>query len=118
MCEKLNLVADSTQPEENAVGFFVRSGYFTNDNYSMDPSAGFYQATWTFYLHQGTITILPNTSDLEESVFGYAGFESGKTLWFRIVSGTQHFFQVNGYVAIVTDPAPGNGRNVYIYFAK
>jgi hypothetical protein len=114
---KTPVTADSTQPKENAIGFFARASYLTDGELNVE-NQSFLVQNWTLFLPQGTITFSPNSSYLEEQVFGNFAFSPSRTLIFRIVSGTRNFFAVNGYVAIVTDPEPGTGRNVYVYFAK
>lgn len=114
---KTPVTADSTQPKENAIGFFARASYITDGELDVK-NQSFLVQNWTLFLPEGSISFSPNSSYLEEQVFGEFAFNPNRTLWFKITSCTRNFLFSSGYVAIVTDPEPGNGRNVYIYFAK
>ena len=114
---KLPVTSDSTQPPENAVGFIAAARYVTDGSLSVE-NQSFLIQNWTLFLPEGTISFSPNSSYLESAVFGTFAFDVNQTLIFRIVSGTKNFFASNGYVVIVTDPEPGTGRNVYVYFSK
>ena len=114
---KSPITADSTQPKENAIGFLTAVRYITDGLLNADNKAFLIQ-NWTIYLPEGSISFSPNSSYLENEKFGYFAFYPNETLIYRIVSGTKDFFACNGYVAIVTDPAPGTGRNCYVYLSK
>jgi len=115
--QKVPITADSTQPKENAIGFITPISYITNGELTFENQSILLQQ-WTLFLPEGSITFAPNSSYLEYKVFGDFAFSQDKTYWFKITSGTRNFLFSNGYVAIVTDPEPGFGRNCYVYFDK
>jgi hypothetical protein len=115
--EKTPITANSMEPKENAIGFIAPVRYVTNGAINVENQSFFIQ-NWTVYLPEGTISFSPNSSYLEAQVFGNFAFGPGRTLWFKITSCTRNFLLFDGYVAIVTDPTPGTGRNVYVYFDK
>ena len=115
--DKVPITADSTQPKENAIGFFTAQRYIYDGDETL-ANPGFFIQNWTLYLPEGSISFSPNSSYLEANEEGNWAFYPNETLIFRIVSGTKDFFACNGYVAIVTDADPGTGRNCYVYLSK
>ena len=115
--QKVPITADSMQPKENSIGFITPQRYIYDGEDTL-ANPGFYIQNWTVYLPEGSISFSPNASYLEVQVFGDFGFNPDRTLWFKITSCTRNFLFSTGYVAIVTDPDPGTGRNVYVYFDK
>jgi hypothetical protein len=117
---KLPITANSTQPKENAIGFITPVRYITEGSSLSVENQSFLVQNWTLFLPEGTISFSPNSSYLESSLdpSGNFAFYSDATFIFSITTGTKNFLGAKGYVAIVTDPSPGTGRNVYIYFAK
>jgi len=113
---KVPVTEDSTQPKENKIGFLTPIRYSNYLNGGVEEPYLLQQ--WTLFLPEGSITFGPNSSYLEEKVFGNWAFNPSSTLWFKITSGTRNFLFSNGYIAIVTDPIPGTGRNCYVYFEK